>query len=130
LNIQQLRILLGRCKSSINGAIQNLGYTAEPQSQAVDPELVQKFPPLCRAISELRKWTIRRSADTRVKYERPFTIPMPTQVINVRMSPQPVRQVDAEAIRECVHRKFPCPVKCRYKYYDLMYQTEGIQTEV
>jgi hypothetical protein len=29
-----------------------------------------------------------------------------------------------------VEMKFPCPVKCRYKFRDMFYQSVSIQTEI
>jgi hypothetical protein len=126
MNIQQLRMLLGRCKSSINGSLQQLGYMAEPQSQGVNQEFVMRIPARSRDANELKKWTIRRiygSAPEAVPPSPAFIIPIPIPWTSAVA-------VDTEAVHHTVEKKYPCPVKCRYKYYDMAYQSVSIQTEV
>jgi hypothetical protein len=119
LSIQQFRILLSRCKSSINGSLQQLGYSADPPPQQLTPDFLARIPQSHRDMSDLRKWTVRR---TRLDLEfgaSPFVIPLPERA---------VERVDA--METLVEQKFPCPVKCRYKYQQMMYQSVSIQTEV
>ena len=59
INIQQLRLLLGKCKSSINGSLQQLGYVAKPSTHEIDQEITRKIPFLKDDHFELKKWTIR-----------------------------------------------------------------------
>jgi hypothetical protein len=121
VSIQQFRVLLGRCKSSINGSLQQLGYTADPPPQNLTPDFLSKIPQDRRDMGDLKKWTIRRS---RIEVElavEPFVICLPEKVPET---------VHTEAIQKLVEQKFPCPVKCRYKYHEIMYQSVSIQTEV
>ncbi|EAX85169.1 hypothetical protein TVAG_181650 [Trichomonas vaginalis G3] len=59
INIQQLKILLGKCKSSINGSLQQLGYTLLPQKVSIDQDLLDKMPFYLNTKGESKKWTIR-----------------------------------------------------------------------
>ncbi|KAK8900186.1 hypothetical protein M9Y10_002509 [Tritrichomonas musculus] len=59
INIQQLKILLGKCKSSINGSLQQLGYIAKPSTNEINQEISQQIPLIKEDYFELKKWTIR-----------------------------------------------------------------------
>lgn len=241
INIQQLKILLGKCKSSINGSLQQLGYIAKPSTHEINQEIAQQVPLFKDDYLELKKWTIRygkfpedesyakvsqkipnrRNSDgfqttskaTKLKKRNltqkkakqfpkyieenpvgiynnsfysnqiqqsialsppqplsclmnasnsvPSRIPMmslnmneyqirpimPTELIQPSMV-QPlkyshipmqqqqiqqqevqVKQVSADEIMKQVRTHFPCPAKCRHKYYDILYSSASIQTE-
>lgn len=57
VNIQRLKTLLNRCKSSINKGFQQINYVSE-KSQ-VKSHLIKSIPLLNLYQSELRQWTIR-----------------------------------------------------------------------
>lgn len=59
VNTRQLRLLLSKCKSSINTLFQNLGYSTIPASSEFTGSLVRVFPLLKDNFAELRKWTPR-----------------------------------------------------------------------
>lgn len=60
INTRQLRTLLNKCKSSINGSLQSLGYVS-PHSTADTPStIIGIFPFWKDNFRELRQWTIRR----------------------------------------------------------------------
>lgn len=60
VNTRQLRLLLSKCKSSINTLFQNLGYsTGQHTSSEFTSSLVRIFPLLKDNFAELRKWTPR-----------------------------------------------------------------------
>ena len=63
INTRQLRILLSKCKSSINALFQNLGYHTIPASNEFASSLVRIFPNLKDNFPELRKWTPRIAGD-------------------------------------------------------------------
>ena len=118
INIQQLRKLLGKCKSSINGSLQRLGYIVQTQSHEVEKEMLSMIPAPARDISELKKWTIRKYTPPtqEAPEQKPkFVIPIPA---NLRRSSLPVKS--AEEMQKLVHRNFPCPIKYRYKYLDII----------
>ena len=59
INTRQLRILLSKCKSSINALFQNLGYCTIPTTNDYSSSIISYFPLLKDNFTELRKWTIR-----------------------------------------------------------------------
>jgi hypothetical protein len=46
INIQQLRILLGKCKSSINVSLQQIGSVSKPSTNEIDQEIATFVPQL------------------------------------------------------------------------------------
>jgi hypothetical protein len=126
INIQQLRILIGRCKSSINGSLQQLGCSTEIQSSSVHPELLVKIPPSFRDVNELKKWTIRRHAAPSLDLMAGarFVIPLPPSWTPAIPSPM----ISPDPLQTPVSGNLPCPVKCRYKYHE-MCETAVVQVE-
>jgi hypothetical protein len=59
INIRQLRILLGKCKSSINGSFQRMGWIGMPLKDANYQELREKLPHIRMNFAELREWSFR-----------------------------------------------------------------------
>jgi hypothetical protein len=117
VNIQQLRILFGKCKSLINGSLQHLGYSAEPITPEECEELVSRLPGQITDAFELKKWSMRKRA---AEQPETFVVPLP---MRWRAG------VETEAV-EAIVRQFPCPIKCRYKYLDIIQRSVSIQTEV
>ena len=64
INTRQLRLLLSKCKSSINALFQNMGYVTIPTTTDYSSSLIQYFPVLKDNFGELRKWTIRLNNHT------------------------------------------------------------------
>lgn len=60
INTRQLRILLNKCKSSINGSLQMIGYSSPSSKTDTSTLLVNIFPFWKDNFRELRQWTIRR----------------------------------------------------------------------
>lgn len=60
INTRQLRLLISKCKSSINGSFQNLGYGTLPAGADSATSLIKVFPHLKCNFPELRQWTIRQ----------------------------------------------------------------------
>ncbi|EAX90710.1 hypothetical protein TVAG_328100 [Trichomonas vaginalis G3] len=60
INTRQLRLLIDKCKSSINGALAKLGYSSEIIRGEGSPELITSIPYLKCNFVEQRQWTIRR----------------------------------------------------------------------
>lgn len=60
INTHQLHLLLGKCKSSINGSLHRLGYSALGFRGESSSELVDTIPFLKTSFQELRQWTIRK----------------------------------------------------------------------
>ena len=59
INIRQLRLLITKCKSSINGSLQRLGYLTNPSHAESWKMFIEKIPFLKNNYTELRQWTIR-----------------------------------------------------------------------
>ena len=67
INIKQLILLMGKCKSSINGSLHQLGYIARPASKETDENLINSIPIFSKERRELKKWTIRQKKSSRRK---------------------------------------------------------------
>ena len=59
INTRQLRLLLGRCKSSINGSLQMIGYTSPSSNSDQSSKLMTIFPQWKERFQEMRQWTLR-----------------------------------------------------------------------
>ena len=60
INTRQLRLLIEKCKSSINGSLHRMGYNPTTSAGDVNNALVDKIPILKGNFSELRQWTVRQ----------------------------------------------------------------------
>lgn len=137
INIQQFRILLGKCKSSINGSLQQLGYLAQPQGGPIDRELFTKIPLFQKEHSEIKKWTIRENKNhiEICKAPPPHILPMiKTEIQTIPIIHQtqvidPKPEIDLGTIKKIVKTNYPCPIKFRSKIYDALHQSVSIQTE-
>jgi hypothetical protein len=63
INTHQLSIVTNKCKSSLNGSFQSLGYGTIPSGADVGPEIVKVFPFMKGQFALLRQWTIRQRID-------------------------------------------------------------------
>lgn len=59
INTHQLQLLLGKCKSSINGSLHRLGYSALGFHGGSCSQLIDAIPFLKENFQELRQWTVR-----------------------------------------------------------------------
>ena len=59
VNINQLRKLVRKCKTSINTSLKGMGYTIISGKSSECPELLRAIPCLRGNSAELRQWTIR-----------------------------------------------------------------------
>ena len=60
INTRNLRILVAKCKSSINGLFQAMGYGTVPQGSESGAAVVHYFPMLKDNFAEIRQWTVRK----------------------------------------------------------------------
>jgi hypothetical protein len=61
VNVRRLRILVEKCKSSINGSFQRMGFLPFiGKTEALD-RLTEKMPQIKGNYNELREWSYRRS---------------------------------------------------------------------
>lgn len=73
VNIQQMKLLMSKCKSSINNSFGLQGYETIPSGVDSAKELIVMFPFLKNNFSELRKWTIR-------KKDKGVTMPVQSEI--------------------------------------------------
>lgn len=123
INIQQLRIVLGKCKSSINGSLHQLGYITQPPGSQLERELSQLVP-LCRSEhAELKKWTLRVTTQDSILHKKPFPPPpLPVPVVKTH-------QYYGEDPIEPPYPVLLCPIKLRERFYKLLYSSTGVQTD-
>jgi hypothetical protein len=114
LHIRQLQLLMGKCKSSINGSLHQMGYSAHPQFQRLDNSCFSKVPDR-HMIGELKNWTVRKKIEN-----KPFVISIPREQSVTVKSEQNKRDPD---------HHFPCPVKWRYKFWDTIKSIRGNQPD-
>ena len=63
VNSRQLKYLINKCKSSINGALKKMKYETISARGDINPELVDFLPILKGNIPELRQWSVRAPTD-------------------------------------------------------------------
>lgn len=59
INTRQLGLLIDKCKSSINGSLQKMGYNTLQSREESSAYLVEAIPFLLNNYMELREWTVR-----------------------------------------------------------------------
>ena len=60
VNTHYLKALISKCKSSINGSLQKMGYTITINRVEAASIMASTFPGLKENTSEIRKWSIRK----------------------------------------------------------------------
>ncbi|OHS94300.1 hypothetical protein TRFO_39489 [Tritrichomonas foetus] len=63
VNTQQIKIILGRCKSSINNSFQQIGYEAIKTKGKSREAVLAIIPSLSAEQNTLRKWTVRCASE-------------------------------------------------------------------
>lgn len=132
ISIKQLMLLLGKCKSSINGSLHQLGYIARPTSKETDENLVNNIPIFQKDRSELKKWTIRQKKPSRKRNthkakeeecveEEPQEDVQESPVELVKSSIEPAFTTTADDIWKATTNTFPIPIKFRYKMFSTYY---------
>jgi hypothetical protein len=70
VNTHQLRLLIGKSKSTINGVLAKMGY----RTHALDDNaLIEKIPMLANCPRQLRQWTTRRKPENKTETKEPET---------------------------------------------------------
>lgn len=141
INTRQMRILIAKCKSSINGSLQKMGYSTNTSHSESWKILFSRIPLLKDNFTEIRQWTIRYKIQPQITMDgaipmmrlpplpmqmmmhpqiqrtqsgpviHPITIPPPQLVI------QPVAIPDQRMISQC-------PLKVRAKLIAAEEQTQ------
>ena len=88
VNTRHLSLLIDKCKSSINGSLQKMGYNTVQCRTEFSQPLIDQIPILKNNFNELREWTIRQyvastptpqyGADINYFYNAMMQSPMPT----------------------------------------------------
>jgi hypothetical protein len=100
INTRQLKILISKCKSSINGSFHKMGFTANlgcPESAAA---IARAIPFLKGNVNELRQWTVRQSpivcrspisppSPPNFAFQNKFEIPLINVIQNQLPPPKP-----------------------------------------
>jgi hypothetical protein len=60
INTRQLRLLIDKCKSSINGSLHRMGYSSATSRGDTSRQLIEYVPKLRGNFNELRQWTVRQ----------------------------------------------------------------------
>jgi hypothetical protein len=68
---RQLLNLIGKCKSSINGSLQKMGYSAVHGRGETSAPLTDAIPMLRNNFNELREWTVRFATPPRAQAPPP-----------------------------------------------------------
>lgn len=68
INTHQLKALIGKCKSSINGSLQKMGYAQNISRAEAITALTNYFPFLKDNASEIRKWSVRQNPNSEAKF--------------------------------------------------------------
>jgi hypothetical protein len=77
INTRQLRILISKCKSSINGSFQQLGYSIATVGTDCSAMVVKNLPYLNGNFTELRQWTLRQQLPTQAPAITTYISPPP-----------------------------------------------------
>jgi hypothetical protein len=87
------------------------------------PEAEQKFftriPQHCRDLTDFKKWPVRKTAADK---NATFLVPLP--IVSKSLA-----NVGTEAVVTAARRQFPCPVKCKYTYLNVIHRSGCVQTE-
>jgi hypothetical protein len=59
ISTRQLKLLVGKCRSSVNAGFESIGYRPVPMSPQLVEQLMATLPCLVRMGNEVRQWTIR-----------------------------------------------------------------------
>jgi hypothetical protein len=92
VNTRQLRLLVNKCKSSINGALSKMGYGTAPVKSVMTQSLLAYIPYLKGNFVEQRQWTVRRKVSMspvamRNSYPTPIFLPSPSPAFE---TPEPL----------------------------------------
>ena len=87
INTRQLRLLINKCKSSINGSLHRMGYSSFTSRGDTDSELIHKLPMLENNFAELRQWTVRKMGAQTPQPSVPVYEPKIAQPVAVSPSP-------------------------------------------
>ena len=89
INTRQLRLLIDKCKSSINGSLHRMGYSAVMCRGDTSNQIIEMIPMLKDNFPELRQWTVRQLSTWTPQPSLPKVDPIPPVKASPSISPQP-----------------------------------------
>lgn len=90
VNTRQLRILMDKCKSSINGSLQRMGYSALALKNEYNQDLFKIIPYLENHFTEMREWSVRQQSAFTPQPELPeFENNFQTKPLSEMTTPMP-----------------------------------------
>lgn len=102
INTRHLSLLIDKCKSSINGSLQKMGYSTLQSRSESGNQLSDTIPLLKNNFNELREWTIRQFVATtpnpqiqmgaqpsQKQVQMSMPSPQPQNMMNYAMTPSP-----------------------------------------
>ncbi|KAH0792742.1 potassium/sodium hyperpolarization-activated cyclic nucleotide-gated channel 1 [Histomonas meleagridis] len=96
INTRQLRLLIDKCKSSINGSLQRIGFSAVSMKDDSYNKLYAVIPQLKNNYKETREWSIRQTTFSTPQAEIPvftpdqkYMFPTPAPTFPQVQTPQP-----------------------------------------
>ncbi|OHT04788.1 hypothetical protein TRFO_06244 [Tritrichomonas foetus] len=92
INTRQMRLLIDKCKSSINGSLHRMGYSAVMCRGDTSNQIVELIPMLKNNFPELRQWTVRQMNAWTPQPSLMHTDSVPPIKASASISPQPQPQ--------------------------------------
>ncbi|KAK8886737.1 hypothetical protein M9Y10_042205 [Tritrichomonas musculus] len=89
INTRQMRLLIDKCKSSINGSLHRMGYSAVTCRGDTSNQIVEQIPMLKNNFPELRQWTVRQMNTWTPQPTLAHVDPIAPIKANISVSPQP-----------------------------------------
>ena len=136
INTRQLRILIFKCKSSINGSLHKMGFNVNLGRTEAANALIMAIPMLKDNTIELRQWTVRQAPGhclspvsppmpSPVCSQKPFEVPMInlTNVANQQMQPQIQEQHPVPI------QKQPLPIPCINQVFSKQVEFQEVPSE-
>jgi hypothetical protein len=80
INIRQLHVLLGKCKSSINGSFQRMGSATVALKGPVLDAFLARIPQLKSNYNEIREWSVRTFTSWPPRSATPAKVPQMSPV--------------------------------------------------
>jgi hypothetical protein len=122
INTRQLRLLVAKCKSSINGSLQKMGYTTNMSHSESWKILFPHIPLLKDHFAELRQWTIRYKNGAQIPQDDSEEEDLPKSGIRYGGRPSPetiVKQLEG-----------PQPTNAKRPSYPLKFRAKMLEAEM
>lgn len=112
INITQLMHLFGRCKSSINGSLQMLGFSVKPFTPEINKE-IEEIIPSKNDYFESKKWTVRIGSLPELRAD-----------CSAKPETEPTQREEICNVENILVR-YHCPIKFRHKFQAALLPSEA-----